>query len=67
MSRQLVTNRRGKMIGYIDTARDGQQVAICKGGVLLGIFNPVTHETMAPSGAMLSEGNLLADLLRRQA
>ncbi len=66
MSRQLVTNRRGKMVGYIDTARDGQQSAICKAGMILGIFDPRTHETWAPCGDMLAEGNLLAELLQQQ-
>ena len=34
--------------------------------MILGIFDPRTHETWAPCGDMLAEGNLLAELLQQQ-
>ena len=67
MSRQTVMNRRGKPIGYIDTARDGQQSAICRRGTVIGIYDPRTSETTAPCGSMLAEGNLLTRLLQQHA
>lgn len=66
MSRQIVMNRRGKPIGYIDTSRDGQQSAICREGSVLGIYDPRTGETLRPCGDMLADGNLLTQLLQQR-
>ena len=58
-------NRRGKTVGYIETARDGQQSAVCRQGSILGIYKPNVGETVTPGGTMLAEGNLLTKLLRQ--
>ena len=66
MSRQIISNRRGKPIGYIDTAPDGRQSAVCPGGTLVGIFNPRTGETLAPTGGILADGNRLTQMLQQR-
>lgn len=66
MSRQMVMDRRGRTLGYIDTACDGEQKAICQRGTLLGIFDPRTGETLAPGGAMIGDRNLLTQLLQKR-
>ncbi len=66
MSRQIVMDRRGKPVGYIDTRQDGLQHAICRRGDVLGIYDPRVGETVAPTGHMLAEGNLLTRLLQQR-
>ena len=66
MSRQIVLNRRGKPVGYIDTGRDGQQSAVCQRGAVLGTYDPRVGETFTPTGRMIAEGNRLMELLNSQ-
>lgn len=64
MSRQIVFNRRGGTVGFIDTGPDGEQLAVDRAGRALARFNPRTNETLDLAGRLVAEGNLLVGMVR---
>jgi hypothetical protein len=63
MSKVQLRNRRGVLLGTIDTQSNGKQILRDKRGVLKGNYDPKTNQTRDRSGKLVAKGNLLTTLL----
>lgn len=63
MSKQAITDKYHRPMGYIETMKDGKQRALDKNHRVLGHYDPKSNTTMDANYRTIGRGNSLAALI----
>ena len=65
MNREPIKEFSGRILGYIETKSNGDQVLTNFSGKILGYYRANTNQTTEFSGRIIGYGNMLMTLLPR--
>ncbi len=65
MARMEIKDRSYRIVGYIDTDRDGKQTALDASYRHVGYYDPRTNQTKDASYRIIGTGNQLSSLIHR--
>jgi len=63
MAEQILRDRRGIILGRIQTQATGVQVARDTRGIIVGRYDPQSNITRNAQGLQVGQGNLLSSLI----
>lgn len=61
--RKFLRDRKGQLIGMLDTERDGRQTFRGPNGKFLGWYDPKLDITRDHTGSVVGKGNVLTSLI----